>query len=195
MRRSRPTALDITLGSLAVLGWGGFIYGSLSAVDAEQKLQAEVSTLRQAAADGRDRTEATAELSEIRASIASARNEFLQIAQDLGQAREELASTRAEAAQARAALQSAVEAMASHRDRTAALPGRGRYLMDPESVAQAQRALAAFGYGPLEADGVLGPNTRQALERFERDRRLTVTGELNPRTAERLGVKGEVASN
>ena len=53
-------------------------------------------------------------------------------------------------------------------------------------VTSGQRALAKLGYGPMKADGVLGPSTRQAIERFERDRRLTVTGDFAPRTAREL---------
>jgi hypothetical protein len=53
-------------------------------------------------------------------------------------------------------------------------------------VTSGQRALAKLGYGPMKADGVLGPGTRQAIERFERDRRLTVTGDFTPRTAREL---------
>jgi Putative peptidoglycan binding domain len=58
---------------------------------------------------------------------------------------------------------------------------------DPQHiVAAGQRALAKLGYGPLKPDGIMGPGTRQAIERFERDRRLAVTGELGPRTAREL---------
>jgi peptidoglycan hydrolase-like protein with peptidoglycan-binding domain len=32
----------------------------------------------------------------------------------------------------------------------------------------------------------MGPGTRQAIERFERERKLTVTGELGPRTVREL---------
>jgi peptidoglycan hydrolase-like protein with peptidoglycan-binding domain len=32
----------------------------------------------------------------------------------------------------------------------------------------------------------MGPGTRQAIERFERDRRLPVTGEFTPRTVREL---------
>jgi hypothetical protein len=56
-------------------------------------------------------------------------------------------------------------------------------------VAQGQQALTKLGYGPLKADGVMGPDTRQALERFERARRLPVTGELGPRTARELAAQ------
>ena len=43
-------------------------------------------------------------------------------------------------------------------------------------------AASKLGYGPLKSDGVFGHGTRQAIEHFERDRRLPVTGELDPRT-------------
>ncbi|KAA2236263.1 peptidoglycan-binding domain-containing protein [Salinarimonas soli] len=58
---------------------------------------------------------------------------------------------------------------------------------DPQRlVAGAQRALVRLGYGPLGTDGVMGPATRGAIERFERDRRLSPTGDLNPRTVREL---------
>ena len=56
----------------------------------------------------------------------------------------------------------------------------------PRSLATAQRALTKLGYGPIKADGLMGPETRQAVERFERDRRLPVTGELGARTLREL---------
>jgi hypothetical protein len=58
--------------------------------------------------------------------------------------------------------------------------------VEPQRVTSAQRALAKLGYGPIKADGVFGQATRQAVERFERERRLPVTGELNQRTAREL---------
>jgi hypothetical protein len=53
-------------------------------------------------------------------------------------------------------------------------------------VAAAQRALVKLGYGPIKVDGVFGHETSQAIERFERDRRLATTGELGPRTVRDL---------
>jgi len=52
-------------------------------------------------------------------------------------------------------------------------------------VMSGQRALAKLGYG-VKADGFMGTGTRQAIERFERDRRLPVTGEFSARTAREL---------
>jgi Putative peptidoglycan binding domain len=53
-------------------------------------------------------------------------------------------------------------------------------------VIAAQRALAKLGYTQVKADGVPGEATRAAIERFERERKLPVTGQLNPRTLREL---------
>ena len=47
---------------------------------------------------------------------------------------------------------------------------------DP-TVIRAQRALTKLGYGPLKDDGLMGPGTKAAIERFERDRKMPVKGE------------------
>ena len=47
---------------------------------------------------------------------------------------------------------------------------------DP-TVIRVQRALAKLGYGPLKDDGLMGPGTKAAIEKFERDRKLPVKGE------------------
>ncbi len=54
------------------------------------------------------------------------------------------------------------------------------------SVLAAQKALQKLGYGPIKADGIFGSGTKQAIERFERDRKLPVTGDLAGRTAKEL---------
>lgn len=47
---------------------------------------------------------------------------------------------------------------------------------DP-TVIRVQRALAKLGYGPIKDDGLMGPGTKAAIEKFERDRKLPVKGE------------------
>lgn len=65
------------------------------------------------------------------------------------------------------------------------VPDAGR--IEPNrAVINAQRALNKLNYGPMKPDGLLGPGTKQAIERFERDHRLPVTGELAPRTLREL---------
>lgn len=54
------------------------------------------------------------------------------------------------------------------------------------SLASVQRALNRLGYGPIKADGVYGAGTKLAIERFERDRKLPVTGEVSPRMMKEL---------
>jgi hypothetical protein len=63
----------------------------------------------------------------------------------------------------------------------------------PKRITAAQTALLKLGYGPLKIDGVTGPGTKAAIERFERDRKLPVTGELGPRTARELAREAGIA--
>jgi len=53
-------------------------------------------------------------------------------------------------------------------------------------VAAVQRALADFGYGQIKPTGVFDPDTRAAIEKFERDRRLPVTGQITDRFVREL---------
>jgi peptidoglycan hydrolase-like protein with peptidoglycan-binding domain len=53
------------------------------------------------------------------------------------------------------------------------------------TVLLAQRALQKIGY-VIRPDGMMGATTRQALELFERERRLPVDGELSARVRREL---------
>ena len=53
-------------------------------------------------------------------------------------------------------------------------------------VSRAQRALVAQGYDAGIVDGVYGPRTRRAIEAFQRDNELSVTGDLDSFTLELL---------
>jgi peptidoglycan hydrolase-like protein with peptidoglycan-binding domain len=53
-------------------------------------------------------------------------------------------------------------------------------------VIAVQRALADFGYGQIKPTGVVDPETRAAVEKFERDHRLPVTGQISDRLARDL---------
>jgi peptidoglycan hydrolase-like protein with peptidoglycan-binding domain len=46
-------------------------------------------------------------------------------------------------------------------------------------ILAVQAALADFGYGQLKPTGVFDADTRDAIEKFERDRRLPVTGDVS----------------
>jgi peptidoglycan hydrolase-like protein with peptidoglycan-binding domain len=57
--------------------------------------------------------------------------------------------------------------------------------VDPR-LQSVQRALARLGYGPIRPDGRPGSATRAAVQRFERDRNLPVTGEISSRLVREL---------
>ena len=46
--------------------------------------------------------------------------------------------------------------------------------------------VADFGYGQIKPTGVLDPETRAAVEKFERDRRMPVTGQISDRFVREL---------
>jgi hypothetical protein len=62
---------------------------------------------------------------------------------------------------------------------------------DVARVMAVQKALVKLGY-VVKPDGVMGNGTRQALQSFEQSRKLTVTGELTPRTLRELGAQSGV---
>lgn len=53
-------------------------------------------------------------------------------------------------------------------------------------VLAIQRALADFGYGQIKPTGTYDPATHDAIEKFERDRRLPVTGQISDRFVREL---------
>ena len=55
-----------------------------------------------------------------------------------------------------------------------------------QRVLAIQRALADFGYGQIRPSGTYDPDTRAAIEKFERDRRLPVTGQISDRFVREL---------
>jgi peptidoglycan hydrolase-like protein with peptidoglycan-binding domain len=60
-------------------------------------------------------------------------------------------------------------------------------LIAPEPrVLAIQRALSDFGYGQIKPTGQYDPETKAAIEKFERDRRLPVTGQLSDRFVREL---------
>lgn len=60
---------------------------------------------------------------------------------------------------------------------TESLPTPPAYSSD--TVKSIQTSLATLGYKPGPADGILGHQTRNAIEAFQRDRGLPVTGEAS----------------
>lgn len=56
-----------------------------------------------------------------------------------------------------------------------------------QKVAAVQRALTDYGYGQLKATGTVGPETQAAIQKFERERKLPVTGQMSERLVRELG--------
>jgi hypothetical protein len=53
-------------------------------------------------------------------------------------------------------------------------------------VAAVQRALTQYGYGQLKPTGAVGSDTQAAIIKFERDRKLPVTGQMSDRLVKEL---------
>jgi peptidoglycan hydrolase-like protein with peptidoglycan-binding domain len=53
-------------------------------------------------------------------------------------------------------------------------------------IVAVQRALADYGYGQIRPTGTYDPETRAAIERFERERKLPITGQVSDRLTREL---------
>jgi peptidoglycan hydrolase-like protein with peptidoglycan-binding domain len=62
----------------------------------------------------------------------------------------------------------------------------GELLAPSKQVIAVQRALSEFGYGQIKPTGIVDPETQSAIQRFERERRLPVTGQLSHRVVREL---------
>ena len=49
-----------------------------------------------------------------------------------------------------------------------------------------QRALAEFGYGQINPSGIIDGETQAAIEKFERERKLPITGQISHRVVREL---------
>lgn len=83
---------------------------------------------------------------------------------------------------ARAPAQSGIGALSSEITGSVRPPAE---MMSPRVLA-VQKALANIGYGPIRIDGRGGAATKEAIERFERDRRLPISGEVSDRVVREL---------
>ncbi len=57
-----------------------------------------------------------------------------------------------------------------------------------ETVKEVQQALKEKGHDPGPIDGLMGPNTRQALRSFQKAENVKATGTLDQETGQKLGV-------
>ncbi len=83
------------------------------------------------------------------------------------------------------------KAVATPVQKTAAVPARdpvGDLINNTRRVSSVQRALTEFGYGQLKTTGTIGPETQAAIQKFERERKMPVTGQMSDRLARELAV-------
>jgi Putative peptidoglycan binding domain len=69
-------------------------------------------------------------------------------------------------------------------------PVEKKVKVDKKTVEAAQKALADRGYQTGPVDGVVGPKTRAATEKFQSDQGLTKSGKLDADTLAKLNVGG-----
>jgi hypothetical protein len=62
----------------------------------------------------------------------------------------------------------------------------GDLIVASRRVAAVQRALTEFGYGQLKPTGTVGSDTLAAIQKFERDRKLPITGQMSDRLVREL---------
>jgi hypothetical protein len=70
----------------------------------------------------------------------------------------------------------------------APIPARTDPAQSPAArrIAGVQRALTEYGYGQLKPTGTIGADTQAAISKFERDRKLPVTGQMSDRMVREL---------
>lgn len=83
-----------------------------------------------------------------------------------------------------------LQAIKSTNARMHAAPARNdpitQLLTPSKRVLAVQRALADFGYGQIKPTGIEDADTRAAIETFERDRKLPITGQISDRLVREL---------
>ena len=62
----------------------------------------------------------------------------------------------------------------------------GDLIIASRRVAAVQRALTDYGYGQLKPTGNVGSETLAAIQKFERDRKLPITGQMSDRLVREL---------
>ena len=67
------------------------------------------------------------------------------------------------------------------------LPRLTQPLMKGSQIRRIQRRLVALGFGPIDVDGVFGPQTDAAVRKLQEAKGLTVDGVVGPQTRAALG--------
>jgi peptidoglycan hydrolase-like protein with peptidoglycan-binding domain len=65
----------------------------------------------------------------------------------------------------------------------------GELIGPSRQVMAVQRALSDFGYGQIKPTGMFDRDTKAAIERFERERRMPITGDISERLVRELAAR------
>ena len=178
---SRLTISGIAVA--AITGWGAYAYSALSSTQLEQQVSGQASALR----------EYQSQFLSERMKAENGAREIRKLQEQLALAKGEIEELTVRHTETEANLATAKEQLASLQELHAppALDGavavRGvTPLPTKQDVILAQKALTDLGFGKLEADGVVGPTTQQAIEEYQRLVGLTVTGQLHAQTLQSL---------
>jgi hypothetical protein len=173
-----------TLALTAIGGWGMFIHTAQTSSEVQARLRGQIASLHDEQGQLRSKREqaeaaTAAETAELRKEIAAARDEFTRLS-------EHHRRVQAELADARTMLQATPQPPASRNGSKPVAFIDVKPRPAPRDIVAAQKVLNELGYGPLKADGVMGSGMRQAIEKYQRDTGLTVTGELHAETLQVL---------
>jgi hypothetical protein len=171
------------LAVAAIAGWGAYGYSALSSRQIEQQMNGQAAALQdyqaQFLTQRRKAEEGAREITRLQEQLASATSEN----ERLTVRNKEIEASLAASQEKLASLQNlhAPPALGSAPALRGITPVPTR-----QDVRAAQEALTQLGFGTLEADGVMGPGTREAIEKFQQVVGLTVTGELHGLTLQSL---------
>jgi hypothetical protein len=186
IRRSSPLRMVpvAALWLVAALGWGLYGLARWEVAGVESGLRQEIADL-QAATGNFERQSKKAQtdllaLVQLREENTAARREIERLTKSLDQARAELAAARSVFSPSPDPWTAAETAAGPRTPASAEVAGAS------ERVETAQQALTRLGHGPLAADGIMGPATRAAIERFQSEQGLAITGELDDETWQHL---------
>jgi len=65
----------------------------------------------------------------------------------------------------------------------------GEIIGPSRQVMAVQRALSDFGYGQIKPSGMFDKDTKAAIEKFERERKMPVTGDISERLVRELAAR------
>ncbi|WP_262299477.1 peptidoglycan-binding domain-containing protein [Microvirga sesbaniae] len=195
MRHVRNYAwLQLSTAGVALLtamatGSGLFVYSVLSKSSEDHALHSEISQLRQQIETVTAERDQLAKDNERRILAGQDLNTTLKRIEAATEELQQLDTLRATVSQAieQARLQltgPSDHPVATTESLAASMTSSVR--LSKKEIRTAQEALVDFGYGKLKADGSLGPSTRKAIEAFERDKGLPVTGKLGIATLQAL---------